>query len=206
MAVRTMTGGTPEAPEITTTFAGAVLDVWERNGYDDSDFFAAVWNDAEGRIEQVQYATTRGWTYNNSAAIDATPEVLEKAEAYLAGRIEQLLTSAHIADAADPTPGKRVRSTTSRGKNVGVVGEVMRREPNRYRSYYRGGYNDPDSIYNQRVAIQLDDGDPRWRWMDADKVEVIDPAPPDPVEIRQRAEALAARRNWRALFFPETYR
>ena len=205
MAVRIMTAGTSEDPEITTTYQGAVLDVWERNGYNDSDFYAIVWDDDEGRVRQVEWATTRGWTYHNSAAIDATDDVLAKAEAWLADTIERLLTSAHITDAADPTVGKRVRSTTTRGKNVGVEGWVMRRMANPFKTYYRNGYSSPDSIYNQRVAI--DPGPPADKlvWMDADRVEVINPAPPDPVEIRQRAVQLAKGRNWRAAFYPGSY-
>ena len=206
MAVRMQVAGTTDDPKIDTSYAGAVLDVWERNGYNDSDFYAIVWDEASGTVKQVEYATTRGWTYNNSATIDATEDVKAKAEAWLADVIEKLLTSAHIADAANPTPGKRVRSTTTRGKNKGLVGWVMRREANQYRTYYRGGgYNSPDSIFNQRVAI--DPGPPatKWTWMDADKVEVIDPAPADPVEIRQRAVALARYWNWRAAFYPGSY-
>lgn len=66
-------GGTPEDPPVyETTYEGAVLDVYERNGYDDSDFYAIVWDAEKGQIEHVMYATTRGWTYCNGASIDAS--------------------------------------------------------------------------------------------------------------------------------------
>src|SRR5215510_5788359 len=46
-----------------TTHEGLVLELREMNGYDDSDFYAVVWNDAKGEPERVEYASTRGWTY-----------------------------------------------------------------------------------------------------------------------------------------------
>lgn len=58
---------------------GLVLDIYEHNGYDDSDFYALVWNEKEQKIDHVEYATTRGWSYPCNAWIDATPEVIEKA-------------------------------------------------------------------------------------------------------------------------------
>jgi hypothetical protein len=66
---------------VEETYAGAVLDTYERNGYDDSDFYAIVWDDPTQSIKTVEYATTRGWTYANSAKVDATAEVTAKAKA-----------------------------------------------------------------------------------------------------------------------------
>lgn len=67
---------------LRTTHVGLVISTGEYNGYHDSDFFADVWNDEKGCIERVEYASTRGWTYPNSATVDATPEVLAKVAAY----------------------------------------------------------------------------------------------------------------------------
>lgn len=53
----------PEHYEITWT--GRVLRLSEHNYYDDSDFFALVWDDDAGKPREVGYATTRGWTYKN---------------------------------------------------------------------------------------------------------------------------------------------
>jgi hypothetical protein len=65
--------------------AGCVLrNDGEYNGYDDSDFYATVWNRETQRPERVTFATTRGWTYPNHADVDATPEVLAEYEAYCA--------------------------------------------------------------------------------------------------------------------------
>ena len=65
-------------------YEGAVLWDGERNYYDDSDFYAVVWDDEKNAPKEVGYATTRGWTYNNGAAVDATPDVLAKFAAWQA--------------------------------------------------------------------------------------------------------------------------
>jgi hypothetical protein len=65
------------------TYEGAVLRLRERNGYDDSDFYALVWDEEQQATREIQYATTRGWTYHNGASIDATREVIEKAVAHM---------------------------------------------------------------------------------------------------------------------------
>lgn len=71
------------------SYEGCVLGTGEHNGRDDSDFYAIVWDESEQRVREIQYATTRGWTYPNSAEVDATPEVVAKAEAYYAKLAEQ---------------------------------------------------------------------------------------------------------------------
>jgi hypothetical protein len=182
-----------------TTHHGLVLGVWERNGYDDSDFYAAAWNNAEQRVEAIVYATTRWWTYRNGAEVDATPEVVAKAERWLAGVIEARLLAAEQHDAADPTVGKRVRVTTTRGRHIGKVGIVRRREANRYRTFYPNGANDPTARHLQRVALEVQ-GEDRWVWVTADKVLVVNPRPPDQAEIRARAAQLATHHRWMAAF------
>jgi len=64
------------------SFVGCVLSLREKNGYDDSDFFARVWDEEKQNVHEVMYATTRGWTYKNGATIDATDDVKAKAEAW----------------------------------------------------------------------------------------------------------------------------
>lgn len=65
------------------TFAqGCVISLRERNGYDDSDFFATYWDEESQSFQEIEYATTRGWSYPNNATVDATPEVLARWEAH----------------------------------------------------------------------------------------------------------------------------
>lgn len=69
-----------QSEDVRATFAtGRVVCVYEQNGYNDSDFFAVYIDDA-GRSRHVCYGTTRAWSYANTAAVDATPEVMEAYE------------------------------------------------------------------------------------------------------------------------------
>src|SRR5512135_3357303 len=74
---------------------GAVVAVREVNGYNDSDFIATYY-DEDGGFKEVEYATTRFWTYPNTAVVDATPETLAKYEAFKAA----LYAEAEAAKAA----------------------------------------------------------------------------------------------------------
>lgn len=68
---------------LTDTYVGACISESERNGYHDSDFYMQVWDEAEGKVKSICFASTRGWSYPCLASkVDATPEVLAKVEAY----------------------------------------------------------------------------------------------------------------------------
>jgi hypothetical protein len=66
-----------------TSYVGCVLSMYERNGRDDSDFLAVVWDEQNQCVTTICYASTRGWSYPNGARVDATDEVKEKAKQYL---------------------------------------------------------------------------------------------------------------------------
>ena len=97
----------PESPVYTkTTHVGLVISKREANYSDDSDFYATVWNPAINAPEEVQYATTRGWTYANGAVVDATPEVRA---AYEVWRLRQAYVAQLREDlelAKSPAKGK----------------------------------------------------------------------------------------------------
>lgn len=66
-----------------TSHVGLVVELRERNGYHDSDFYARVWDPKTKSIFTIEYATTRGWTYPNYAtSADATPEVMAEYHAW----------------------------------------------------------------------------------------------------------------------------
>lgn len=61
-------------------YVGLCLSDYERNGYDDSDFFMEIWSPEAQAVETILFATTRGWTYPSyGSRPDATPEVRELA-------------------------------------------------------------------------------------------------------------------------------
>lgn len=62
-------------------YVGCVLDKYEHNGYDDSDWYAICWDDERQKVVEVLYDTTRaaggGW-----AEVDASLETLLKVYRY----------------------------------------------------------------------------------------------------------------------------
>ena len=63
--------------ETEPKYVGCVISTYERNGYDDSDWYAICWDREKQKVVEVNYDTTRagGGGY---AEIDATPEVLRE--------------------------------------------------------------------------------------------------------------------------------
>ena len=75
---------------LAVSYRGCVLETRERNYYDDSDFYAVVWDEEKGCVREVDYATTRAWTYRNFARVDATDDVRAKAKAWARAELERL--------------------------------------------------------------------------------------------------------------------
>ena len=151
--------------------AGMVLDTFEDNGYHDSYFYALVWDDEAGEPRKVEWGSTASWSYHNRVEIDATPETLAKALAwYRKGWTERAIAAAH-EDVEKPRHGAAVRSTTTRGKNVGVEGIVKWTGPGKY---------------GPRVGIQVE-GRKGYVFMAEESVKVIDPGPVNEQEIRDYA-------------------
>jgi hypothetical protein len=154
-------------PVYLKTFAkGCVVNLREYNGYDDSDFYAVYWDEESGSFKETCYASTRGWTYPCGAAIDASPELIEKYRAY-----EKALTLAYFeakaaVENAKPKVGKTVKVIRSvRGKAAlkgGETGKVFWYGVDSFSRSYNPGY---------RVGIELEGG--RKVFVSAGAVEVI---------------------------------
>jgi len=139
MSIRTMTSGDDysytldyngETIKMKETHKGCVLATYERNMYDDSDFIAIVWTGE--KLAHVEYATTRGWTYLNSATIEATPEVLDQVRAYLASCRVQYLINLADENARKVEKGKEVKVVKGRKLPIGTVGIVTTIANNEY--------------------------------------------------------------------------
>lgn len=102
------------------THVGLCLKTFERNGYHDSDFYVTVWNPETGKPEDIEYATTRGWTYANGASVDATPEVLAAYQAYESARMAAARKLHAERVAAMPEKGKVLRVVKGRKVPVGT--------------------------------------------------------------------------------------
>lgn len=66
---------------------------WERNGYDDSDFYGAYYDEATGDLHTIEIGSTRyaGGINFGSEYLTPTPEIVEKARLVLAKRIAKAL-------------------------------------------------------------------------------------------------------------------
>lgn len=154
-----------------TTHAGLVLALGELSGRDDSDFYAVVWNPEKGATERVTYASTRGWTYPNGAAVDATPEVVAAYEAFCDAARKREREAREAADAALPKRGRRVRVVRGRKVPRGTEGEVIWYGAGKNFGpvpRYRGGWS---TAAPMRVGIKDVAG--TVHWTAASNVEVI---------------------------------
>ena len=129
---------------IQTTYQGCVLETRERNYYDDSDFYALVWDESTQSIKEIEYGTTRAWTYFNSAKEDASPEILTKAFAY---RYESLLKISDFCEQSDMSKlqiGRHVKVIKGRKVPIGTEGFICQI------------YNNLYDKLNQKIKLQTE--------------------------------------------------
>ena len=141
-----------------TTYVGLVLDLYEHNGHNDSDFYAVVWDAEKGCADRIEYASTRGWTYPNGAGVDATPEVRAAYDEWRTHCAHVQAERAAEAERRRVCKGKRVRIVGGR-KYKGKEGVVFWQGANQFRTYYKNGYNNPESPSNQRIGVETDSGE-----------------------------------------------
>ena len=121
MAVRTDIYGKGDIVQ----YDGCVLNVWERNGYHDSDFYATCWDEETGSVVEVEYDTTRCGSFG-SAEIDITIENLRKVYRYYY-RIGRSLFDGRtkIKEAKAVRKGDQVVVVKGRKIPKGTVGTVF---------------------------------------------------------------------------------
>lgn len=105
-------------------YEGMVVGYRERNGYDDSYYFAQVWNPATKEVFEVSVGGT--WCAGGTAyTVDAGPEVREEMErAYAERRAAE--------EAKTVRYGKRVRVVRGRKVPKGTEGKVIWMGESRY--------------------------------------------------------------------------
>ena len=136
--------------DLDVTYVGATLGTWEVNGYNDSDFYALVWTGES--LASVEYATTRGWTYANSATVDATDEVKAAAAEWLAERDIASWNAAAAHDALMVNKGDTVEVVRGRKVPIGTTGEVIWIGADKYDRTGR----------KQRLGVKDGDGEVHW--------------------------------------------
>lgn len=169
-------------PNSEPSYVGAVLDRYEQNLARDSYLHAVVWDG-----EKVTTVETHSTAYGGpwpAVEVDATQDTINAALAWY----RPLWLRARITEAErmarEVQVGRKVASTTTRGKNVGFVGVVRRIVVNQWSS-------DPAAM---RVQVEAEDGDTRW--LDDKRLEVVDPAEVDPTELEASAR-FALPNGWR---------
>lgn len=184
---------------LVKTYVGAVLATGEKNWHDDSDFYAIVWDESEQRMKNVEYDTTR-FGGGGSAVIDATPEVMAKADDYLEKWALGVLTAEDRRVARDVVIGKRVRVVQGRKAPIGTEGLVFFAKEWRYAKW--------DYSPKLKIGIALTDekivgpkGGQMYKdvsWTYAHNVEVIEPEQYHEAEESLREKAKRFRGHYRA--------
>ena len=136
-------------------YKGCVIRLWERNGYNDSDFYASVWDEETKSIKEYEYDTTR-FAGGGSAVIDATEEILTKAAKYKAkclyvNEVKKRNTDISINSYVTVVKGRKVAKGTH-GKVIGI---------------YENAY----SRWNPKVRLLLGDESKVYTYMDNLKVD-----------------------------------
>ena len=128
-------------------YVGCVFWTYERNGYDDSDWYALCWNDEKQCVVEVQYDTTRagGGGY---ADIDITAENLLKVYRYYWNEGRMLFDNrTKYENAKKIEKGCPVIVKRGRKIPVGTTGTV----------FWIGTRYNPYSYRNEdRVGIEVD--------------------------------------------------
>lgn len=179
---------------VRTQFTGCVLDTYERNGYDDSDFFAIYWDEASQSVKTMEYGTTRGWTYPNHASVDATPEVIEKSLRFEIARAVPLFVRNDREAAAVPGKGKTCR--VIKGRKI-AKGEVVRVIGNPQTSKWNSW-----SAEVTTALVQIADSNVFVK-TNINNLEVVDPQMyyrPE-AELAAEAERAVRNTNWRSMTY-----
>lgn len=182
---------------VVTSYKGCVLATRERNGYDDSDFYAVVWDEEAQICRSVEYATTRFYTYGNYAEIDATPEAIAKAQVWLRKWAVMRLESEAANKARKPSIGKTVKVIKGRKLAIGTTGRIFWAQEQR--SQY-GTWH-----YGWRYGIELVDGSRTF--VDGKNVEVDHPEDylPDYAYILAQADCYSKSGQWHTPFVADGY-
>lgn len=142
-------------------YVGCVLDTYEHNGYEDSDWYAICWDREKRAVVEVEYNTTRAGG-GGRAEIDATPEVLKEVYRWYK-RIGRSLYDGRT----NPEQAKKVRKGDTvrvvRGRNIpkGTEGLVF---------WVGTRYNQYSRTEEERVGIEVNG---QRMFLSLDYVEVI---------------------------------
>lgn len=142
-------------------YVGCVLSTYERNGMNDSDWYAICWDREKQKVVEVEYDTTRAGG-GGRAEIDATGEVLR--EVY---RWYKQIGRGLFDGRTNPEQAKKVR----KGDTVRVVqGRKIQKGTEGVVFWIGTRYNQYSHMEEERVGIEVDG---ERKFLSLDYVEVI---------------------------------
>ena len=147
------------------SFEGCVIRLWERNGYEDSDFYAECIDLERGKIVDVEYDTTR-FGGCGRAYVDLQEEVYKKYLRLSFDREFEEYVKMVRKEEESVAKGKFMKVVKGRSVPVGVVGECIWVGEKNYNPYGRG-------LPTKRVGIR--DAEGKVWWTNASNVVVILP-------------------------------
>ena len=107
----------------TIAHVGTTLSTYEVNGYHDSDWYAVVYNEQTGKLDHVEFATTR-FPCNAECKVDATPEIAQKALKVMTEQILKGLIARKEKELSAVNVGSQV--LISKGRTAkGKTGEIF---------------------------------------------------------------------------------
>lgn len=165
-------------------YQGAVLTTREENYYDDSDFYAVVWDEETQSVKKVYYDTTRCYQYG-FATVDATPEVEQKARKWLYRWALAVALNEAERKAISPEKGREVvvkLDFTKSQKHFGKVGKVLWKGEIAFDKYGRDN--------TVRIKFLPNDGS-KSVYLSAFQAETLNPEPVDIEEVMLTAADFA---------------
>lgn len=174
-------------------YEGCVLATGERNYHDDSDFYAVVWDEERQEVLEMEYATTR-FGGGGNANVDATPEVKEKAEAFIKAWAVDLLGKEYTREAQRADVGKTVTFSPRGSEEVleGVVGWKGKAVPPGKRNWDRAYQR----FARDRIGVDVEG---QRHFMDPYEATVVDWEQYLPSAETIEAKAEKVSKNYRAI-------
>jgi hypothetical protein len=178
------------------SYVGCVLATREENYYDDSDYYAVVWDEEHQRITRIDYDTTR-FAGGGSASIDATDEVKEKAAKYIHGWLQDVIFDELVIKAKVIEKGKRVKVTSWSSNKVptGTEGVV----------FWKGTVNYGRTKWSEQTRIGFTTDEGETCWVPAGYCEVIDWLDWMPVDVQTFLKEFADKNCHGGWHRPLTY-
>lgn len=174
-------------PQVHTTLSSDIIPLqgWERNGYNDSDFFLSFYDMERNEIRFALVDTTRAaggyMSPTKGRELPLTADNWPAVRDALRRMIINQLTKLAEADARYPRPGCKCRVTAGRKVKPGTVVECIGKAVHRGKYCY--GAKDVTSI-----LVRIPGGS--MVHVDIDYLEVLNPESIDVAAIAARADAI----------------